>query len=227
MIAFVPARGGSKRLADKNLREVGGRPLVEIACTTAHESGCFEQVVCSTDSGYIFLAVEESTDVLARPSDLATDDSRDIHWLAHALENYPCEEFCILRPTSPFRTVDTIRRAVKTWEKRRHEADSLRAVRPVSEVPGKMWYGQTDWLVPYQDSPYELHNVPSQHLSRGLFVQSGCIEIAWSRNVTELGSQSGERIVPFHTPMPEGLDINDEWDLMLARLIAELKEVVA
>lgn len=225
MLGVVPARGGSKRLPDKNLRLLDSRSLVEIAVTTAWDSGCFSQVVCSTDSDEIACeAGQAGARIHPRPEHLATDDSTDLDWLRHLLATYECRDLAILRPTSPFRTVETIQRAVILWRERKHAADSLRAVRRVSEHPAKMWVRtQGGWLVPAGKFSVAEHNLPTQQLGP-YYVQSGCLEIT-HRATIDGGSQSGGRILAFETPLPEGLDVNDEWDLLLAR--AFVKQGVA
>ena len=52
-IALIPARSGSERVRDKNVRPLAGHPLLAYAIAAARESGVFERIVCSTDSGKI------------------------------------------------------------------------------------------------------------------------------------------------------------------------------
>ena len=114
-VALIPARAGSQRVKGKNVRSLAGHPLLAYSIAAAHESGVFERIVVSTDSDEIArIARSYGAEVpLLRPSEMAGSTSPDIEWVRHALDNLGREfdAFSILRPTSPFRTAATIRRA--------------------------------------------------------------------------------------------------------------------
>src|SRR5688572_30631138 len=106
-VAFVPARAGSERVPDKNIRLLAGHPLLAYAIATAQQSETFERVVVSTDS-------EEIADVsrwygadvpFLRPAEYATSTSPDIEWLAYTLEQLDerYDAFALIRATNPFR----------------------------------------------------------------------------------------------------------------------------
>ena len=87
-IALIPARAGSERVKDKNIRPLAGHPLLAYAIATARQAGIFDRVVCSTDSGKIAeVAQRYGADIpFLRPSELATSTSPDIEWLKYTLE---------------------------------------------------------------------------------------------------------------------------------------------
>src|SRR5439155_11233437 len=87
LVALVPARSGSERVLGKNVRPLGGHPLLAYAVATALQAGVFQRVVCSTDSGKIAeVAQRYGADVpFLRPTELATATSPDIEWIAHTL----------------------------------------------------------------------------------------------------------------------------------------------
>ncbi|HET6796321.1 MAG TPA: acylneuraminate cytidylyltransferase family protein [Gemmatimonadales bacterium] len=223
-VALIPARAGSKRLAGKNVRPLAGHPLVAYTIAAARDSGIFTAVVVSTDSPDIAeIARHYGADVpFLRPRQMAEDLSPDIEWVRHALNElsregraFPC--FSILRPTSPFRSGATIRRA---WDRfgGRTDVDSLRAVEPCRQHPGKMWRLEGDRLVPLLDggpSKPPWHSMAYQALPR-VFVQNASLEIAWSRVPLEEGTIAGTRIIPFFTEGYEGVDLNDERDWLYA-----------
>lgn len=110
VVALIPARAGSKRVADKNIRRLSGHPVMAYTISAAVQSGIFSDVIVSTDSEhYADIARHYGADVpFLRPQQLAGDVSPDIEWLAYTLDRlrdegreYEC--FSILRPTSPFR----------------------------------------------------------------------------------------------------------------------------
>lgn len=123
VVAFIPARAGSKRLADKNLRLLGGRPLIEYTCRAALDSGVPDAVYINTDSRAIEAAAAECgvPSLGLRPAELATDDAPTkaavlyfLRRLAERGEHY--EAVMILQPTSPLRTADDIRAGWELFE---------------------------------------------------------------------------------------------------------------
>src|SRR5919204_6067608 len=114
VVALIPARSGSERVRDKNVRPLAGHPLIAYAIACARQSGLFERVVCSTDSTKIAdVARRYGADVpFLRPPELATATSPDIEWITHALEQLGdhYDLFAIVRATNPFRGPDVLKR---------------------------------------------------------------------------------------------------------------------
>jgi N-acylneuraminate cytidylyltransferase len=223
-IALIPARSGSKRVADKNIRPLAGQPVIAYTIAAALQSGVFSAVVVSTDSEqYAEIARKYGAEVpFLRPAELAGDLSPDIEWVEHALVElqrmgraYDC--FSILRPTSPFRLPGTIRRA---WNAFLAEdgVDSLRAVEKCHEHPGKMWVvrGRRMFpLLPFGPVALPWHSTPYQALPE-VYVQNASLEIAWTRVVFEGRTIAGEVVMPFFTEGYEGFDVNRPYDWQLA-----------
>ena len=229
-VAFVPARHGSKRVPGKNVRRLEGHPLLAYTIAAAVESGVFGAVIASTDSEEIAeIARHYGAEVpFLRPAAAAGDLSPDIEWLEYTVRElatlgrrWDC--FGLLRPTSPFRTAETIRRA---WQRftSQEGVDSLRAVEPCAQHPGKMWVvrGQRMFpLLPFGPAEQPWHSTPYQSLPQ-VFVQNASLEIAWTRVVLERRTIAGDVIVPFLTEGYEGFDINAPSDWMVAeRLLAD------
>lgn len=229
IVGLIPARAGSKRVPNKNVLRLHGHPLLAYTISAALDSGVFEKVIVSTDSDeYAQIALHYGAEVpFLRPNSLAQDSSADIGWVAHALENlaligYEFEIFSILRPTSPFRNASTIRRAYEEFSSRT-DIDSIRAVELCSQHPGKMWRIKGDHLVPLlsvQPDGLDWFSSPTQSLPE-VWVQNASLEIAFSRCVLESESISGNRIAPFKTVFPEGIDINSEFDFARAKMIVD------
>jgi N-acylneuraminate cytidylyltransferase len=229
-IALIPARQGSKRVPGKNIRALDGHPMLAYTIASALESGVFESTMVSTDSGEIaeigrYYGAEVP---FLRPPQFAGDSSPDIEWLEHMLKelrshgrSWDC--FSLLRPTSPFRTSDTIRRA---WSRfiAQPGADSLRAVEKCVQHPGKMWVirGERMFpLLPFGPVEQPWHSTPYQALPP-VYVQNASLEIAWTRVVFDCRTIAGDVVMPFLTEGYEGFDINDPYDWMVAeRLLAD------
>jgi CMP-N,N'-diacetyllegionaminic acid synthase len=229
-VAFIPARQGSKRVPGKNVRAIGGHPMLAYTIVPALESGVFESVIVSTDSEEIAaVARHYGAEVpFLRPGSFAGDTSPDIEWLEHMLvelrragREWDC--FSLLRPTSPFRTASTIQRAWQTFIAQ-DGVDSLRAVEKCAQHPGKMWVlrGQRMFpLLPFGPAEQPWHSTPYQALPP-VYVQNASLEIAWTRVVFERRTIAGDVLVPFLTEGYEGFDINDPHDWMIAeRLLAD------
>lgn len=109
-IAVLPARGGSKRIPRKNIREISGRPLISWAIETALESGVFEEVVVSTDDPQIAsVALESGAAVpFIRPPELSDDFASTTSVMQHAVENLTGSDggegdlFCCIYPAAIF-----------------------------------------------------------------------------------------------------------------------------
>ena len=227
-VAFVPARSGSERVPQKNVRPLAGHPLIAYAIETARQSGCFERVVVSTDSEDIAdVARWYGADVpFLRPTAYATSTSPDIEWLAYTLEHLEerYELFALVRATNPFRGPDVVRRGLEQLLGT-PEADSIRAVELVKQHPGKMWLlsGDGRTMAPLLDQS-ELdvawHAGQYQALPE-VYSQNSALEIAWTRTVTETGTREGNVLAPFLTRGLEGFNVDDEEDWERAeRLVA-------
>ena len=236
-VALVPARSGSKRVKQKNIRVLRGHPLLAYTIAAARSSGVFREVIVSTDSEDIArIARHYGAEVpFLRPAEFAGDHSPDIEWLEHLLRELErsgrkADAFSILRPTSPFRLPSTIQRAWSTFIA--EPVDSLRAVEKCAQHPGKMWVIRGKRLLPLlpfgtQEAPW--HSTPTQALPP-VYAQNASLEIAWTRVVLEGRTIAGETVVPFVTEGLEGFDINqpEDWDLAeiyLDRGAAKLPEV--
>lgn len=226
-VAFIPARSGSTRIAHKNVRALGGHPLIAYTITAAIRSRVFKDVIVSTDSEqYARIARHYGAEApFLRPAEIAGAKSPDIEWVMHTLEqlkesgrSYDC--FSILRPTSPFRQPGTIRRA---WDAFAAEpgVDSLRAVQKCSEHPGKMWVIQGKRMTPLLPlGPVEQPWHSSQYQALpAVHVQNASLEIAWTKVVYETKTIAGYTIMPFLTQGYEGFDVNKPVDWMVAEAL--------
>lgn len=232
IVSLIPARSGSKRVPDKNIRRLAGHPLIAYTIAAAVQSEIFAAVVVSTDSEhYADIARYYGAEVpFLRPSEFAGEYSPDIEWIEYTLQRlrdegqvYDC--FSILRPTSPFRQPETIRRA---WQEflRQEGVDSLRAVEKCRQHPGKMWVVRGSRMTPLLPlSPPEQPWHSSQYPSLPeVYVQNASLEIAWTRVVLESRTIAGNVIVPFLTRGTEGLDVNEQADWMIAESLLKERE---
>jgi len=226
IVALIPARSGSKRITDKNIKLLDGHPLIAYTINIALQSKIFNNVVVSTDSmKYKKIAQYYGATVISRPKKYSKSDSPDIEWVTHLLdqlkqENKKYNLFSILRPTSPFRSVNMITDALNSFLK--HEkADSLRAVEKCSQHPAKMWYlkeNKLNSILIGDSNGVPWHSCQSNTLPI-IYMQNASLEIAKSSVIYNKNSISGEYIIPYITNKYEGYDINTHKDWVFAKYL--------
>ena len=225
-IAFIPARSGSKRVKNKNIKKLNDIPLINYTIQSAISSNLFDRIIVVTDSiEYEKISIEAGAESLGlRPKNISGSNSPDIEWVKWIIkklddQNSNFDTFSILRPTSPFRTKNTYIRAFECFFK--NKVHSLRAVEKVSQHPGKMWVVEGNKMKPLL--PYEINGIPWHSNQKAslpeFYVQNASFEIAWKSTVLKYNSISGTIISPFHTEGYEGFDINTEEDFELAKKI--------
>jgi len=229
-VALIPARSGSERVPQKNIRPLAGKPLIAYAIATALQAGVFDRVVCSTDSTEIAdVARRFGAEVpFLRPARYATSTSPDIEWITDMLERLEerYDLFAIVRATNPFRGPDTVRRGLEQLLET-PEADSIRAVELVKQHPGKMWIVEGGTIRPLLDQSHldvAWHAGQYQALPQ-VYVQNSALEIAWTRVVFATGTREGRTVAPFFTEGHEGFNIDDEDDWERAKRLLDEGEV--
>lgn len=127
-VAIIPARGGSKRIPRKNIREFCGKPMIAWSIEAAKASGCFERIVVSTDDAEIAeVARARGAEVPFMRPEMLSDDyagtlpviRHSVDWLNENLE--PVDYACCLYATAPFVSPEDLRRG---WELIRQENSS-------------------------------------------------------------------------------------------------------
>ena len=231
-VAFIPARSGSKRIPDKNIKLLNGHPMLAYSIQAAIDSSIFDSVICATDNElYAEIARHYGAEVpFLRPSDISGDKSPDIDWVLWTLNNLKelgreYDVFSILRPTSPFRLPETIRRAWDIFIKD-PAADSLRAIEKCKQHPGKMWVIHKNRMLPLM--PFTNESTPwhsSQYSALPeIYAQDASLELAWTKVPVEKNSIAGDSIIPFVSKGYEGFDINNLEDWLLAETLIKQGE---
>jgi N-acylneuraminate cytidylyltransferase len=233
-VAFIPARSGSKRLPNKNIRPLGGHPMLAYSVRAAIDSGVFDSVICATDSElYADVARHYGAEVpFLRAAEISGDKSPDIEWVVWMLNKLresgrEFEVFSILRPTSPFRLPETIRRAWSLFTED-PRADSLRAIEKCKQHPGKMWVIRGKRmlpLLPFNNGSTPWHSSQFAALPE-IFAQDASLEIAWSRVPLEQNNIAGEAIIPFVSQGYEGFDINELEDWWMAERLLDTQSAI-
>lgn len=231
VLCLIPARGGSKGIPRKNIRNLAGKPLIAYSIECAKQSQLIQRVIVSTDDEEIAkIAIRYGAEVpFMRPRELAQDLTPDSPVFQHVLselkgkEEYEPDLVVNLRPTCPIRRVETIDAAI--GELMRHpEADSLRSVSRPLQTPYKMWRIQDSYLKPLMTikGMKEPYNMPRQILPE-IFWQNGYIDVI-RPPIIQKGMMSGRTILPFVIRDEEWVDIDYEEDLQKAEEILKRRQ---
>lgn len=210
-IAIIPARGGSKRLPNKNMMILGSLPLIAHSINYAKENH-IDKIVVSTDDAFIKeIALHYGAEVLDRPKDLATDNSPTIDTLKQVMEsvagNYGY--VVVLQPTNPLRPKNLLRDALKRMKE--GNFDSLMTVTRNEQKFGKI---SNDKFVPYNYA----FGQRSQDLEP-LYFENGLLYIAKTTLILE-GKLVGENHLPFIINHPYAkVDIDSQEDLDYAEYL--------
>ncbi len=137
ILGIITARGGSKGVPGKNIKLLGGQPLIAYSIEAAKKSGVFDRIILTTDDARIAdVAKKYGCEVpFMRPKELAADDTQHLPVLRHTInwlkdnEGYVPDYVMTLFPTCPLRQPEHIREAVEIITKT--EADSVFGVSPV------------------------------------------------------------------------------------------------
>lgn len=221
IIALVPARGGSKSIPKKNIRLLGGVPLLAYSIAAGLQSEWVDRVIVSTDSAEIAeVALQWGAEVpFLRPTELAEDATTDFPVFEHALrwleetESYHADFVVQLRPTSPLRPPRLVDEGIEMLLKN-PEADSVRCVTPSGQNPFKMWRIENEVLQPLLKLNLpEPYNQPRQVLPNA-FWQTGHVEVIRYETIMRKKSLTGDVILPCLVPPEYAIDLDNlyQWD---------------
>lgn len=221
VLAIIPARGNSKSIPRKNIREFAGFPLLAFSVAAAQQSRSVTRVIVSTDDAQIAeVAKKYGAEVpFMRPDALAQDDTLDYPVIEHALmwlvenEDYHPQLVIQLRPTSPIRPESMVDDAVELMLANT-EADSVRGVVPSAQNPYKMWFIDEEGAMrPILKAAgiSEPYNAPRQALP-DTFWQTGHIDVIRTEMILKKKSLSGDVILPLLVDPVFSVDIDTPLD---------------
>jgi CMP-N-acetylneuraminic acid synthetase len=223
VLAVIPARAGSKRLPEKNLAELAGRPLIAWTISAALEAGFVHTVMVSTESEQIAeVSRREGAEVpFLRPAELATDSASSVDVVMHALTAYQQRGLVfnyvlLLQPTSPLRTAHDIHAA---WQLlREKDADAVVSVCEMEHSP--LWSNQlpddgslTGFLRP------EVLGKRSQDLPVYYRLNGALYLVSVSRFLQERRFMLDQGAYALIMPRERSVDIDTSLDLKFASLL--------
>lgn len=227
VLGIIPARGGSKGVARKNIREVAGEPLIAYTIRAAQASARLSYFVTSTEDEEIArVARRHGSPVLMRPGELAADDVTWLPVVKHALhmlepEHGRFDAVTILQPPTPLRTAQDIDAAIDLLIESR--ADSVISVYQVEDNhPMRMYRLADGRLVAYEAEPPDRRR---QKLP-AVYHRNGAIYVSRRALIEELGVVRGGHMRPYIMPRERSLNINDEMDLIVASCLLRYQQRV-
>ena len=201
VLALIPARGGSKGIPRKNIKDLGDHPLIAYSIAAGLSSKLVTRTIVTTDDEEIARKAKEyGAEVpFLRPEEFARDDTRDLPVFQHVLswlkehEDYQPEVVVQLRPTSPFRSPTLVDETIQILLNN-PQANSVRGVVPSKQNPYKMWQVLDDGkMEPLINTEFvEAYNMPRQELPE-TFWQTGHIDAIRTQTILD-GSMSGENV---------------------------------
>lgn len=219
ILALIPARGGSKRVPNKNIRQLGGKPLINWSIEAAQGIPEIVDILVSTDSPAIADVARAAGALVPwlRPDELATDTATSIVVCMHALDWYEKENgqvdgLLLLQPTSPFRKAQTIQAGIQLFKKSGDRP--VVAFSPAESHPMWCYRVAGDAIHPFVngvDQPIRSQDLPPA------YVINGALYLANPGYLRTHASFLGNDTVPLVIDdKRETLDIDTEWDWLLA-----------
>lgn len=219
IVAVIPARQGSKGIANKNIKEIGGQPLISYAILDALRMKEVDNVFVSTDSLKIKKIAEKyGAEVpFMRPSKYSQDNSSDSQWVGHFIAWYKViydkvpDYIVHLRATTPLRRVDILDEAITTL-KMNPQATALRSVELFAESPYK-WVkiDKEGYFKPLLNDDKEAHIMPRQKYPN-VYRPNGYIDIYDIKTLLS-GTLCGDKILAYITPRSVEIDDSDSFEL--------------
>jgi len=207
VLVVIPARSGSKGVVDKNIREVGGHPLLAYSIAVALKINNLQGIILSTDSAhYADLGNTYGAETpFLRPTHISGDNSSDLECFLHLLEFYSDshreipEVLIHLRPTTPIRDIEVVERAVQLLLDD-PSATALRSVQEMSQSAYKFFEIEDRYLrmIFTGDAGLDAANAP-RHQFPSTFSPNGYVDVLRTSVLTS-GYLHGDRVIGFLTP---------------------------
>ena len=202
VLGITPARGGSKGIPRKNIKEIAGKPLIGWTIEAAKKSTLIDKYVVSTEDDEIAEIVREyDGETLSRPLELATDNASTLCVLQHAIEDISCDIVVLLQATSPIRKPGLIDECIKEFKD--NDYDSL----------------ATGFVCKYVE--YGKNELRRQDI-KGFFYDDGNIYVI-KADLIRRGDRYGKKIGKKIISRGENIEIDDEFDFWIAEKVLQAK----
>lgn len=217
VIAIIPARGGSKGLPGKNIKDLCGKPLIVWTIEAALKSSYIDTVLVTSDDDNILKISEAAgAKIIKRPSNLATDESPSMDAILHALEHRKKYDIVILlQPTSPLRNNQHIDEALELFISK--ESNSVISVSEVIESPYWMYEIKEGVLRPLLENTNvtRRQDLPKVYKLNGALYIKQYEKLVLDKSFVDLSTYS------YVMPLNIAIDIDNKLDWQLATKLLE------
>lgn len=221
VLAIIPARGGSKGVPRKNIRDLAGKPLIAWTIEEAKKSKYIDRLILSSeDDEIISVAKQYGCEVpFKRPAYLAADDTPGIEPILHAVNNLPDYDFVLLlQPTSPLRVVEDIDGCIEYLFQ--NEAPACVSVTEPEKSPFWMYTinqkGLMKPLIQQESLVGRRQDLPL------VYALNGAVYVAESDWLKENKSFLTEETIAFIMPKQRSFDIDTEMDFLMCEFLKQL-----
>ncbi len=198
ILGITPARGGSKGILRKNIRELYGKPLIAWTIEAAKQSKLLDRyVVSSEDNEIAQIAKKYGAEVIERPAELATDEATTLSVLQDVLKRIDADVIVLLQATSPIRNQGLVDNCIKSFLNKK--ADSL----------------ATGFICKYQE--YGTSQQRRQDI-KGFFYDDGNVYVIRA-DLIKKGDRFGRKIERVITDREQNTEIDDEFDFWVAEQV--------
>jgi CMP-N-acetylneuraminic acid synthetase len=220
ILGIIPARGGSKGVPGKNIKMLGGKPLITHTIEVSLRSKLTTTIVSTDDENIACIAKGEGIEVpFIRPPEISGDSAKSIDVALHALsvmeKNVKCQydAIMLLQPTAPFKSVEDIDRCIEILEECPQADSVISVVDVLSHHPARMKYLEDGKLI---DPPFcEAYENQNRQELRPMFIRNGAIYLT-RRNTLLQHSYKGQICMAHIMPEIRSINIDTTRDFELA-----------
>lgn len=220
ILAIIPARGGSKGVPRKNIRDLAGKPLIAWTIEEAKKSRYIDRLILSSeDDEIIEVAKQYGCEVpFKRPLELAQDDTPGIEPVLHAIEQCPGHDYVVLlQPTSPLRTAEDIDGCIEKLLN--SDADFCVSVTEPEKSPYWMYTLEEERMAPLlsqEELVTRRQDLPKVYALNGAVYVGNIMEIKETKNFLTKST------LGYVMSKENSIDIDTEIDFKLCNLITSV-----
>ena len=221
-IAIIPARSGSKGILNKNIKKLGGHPLIAWSIRASFLCPEISKTIVTTDSEeYASIAKDYGAEVpFLRPDIISQDNSTDLEFLEHYLEfiKSSCQKvdtIAHIRPTTPFRKPSLLSEAIRIFSQDSN-CSALRSAHEMSETSYKTFEICSNGYfkrIMADDNDLEGANRSRQSYPK-TYYPNGYIDLLRTDLIENEKKIHGNAVIPFITPLTQEIDSNDDFKLI-------------
>ena len=225
--AIIPARGGSKGVPKKNIKELNGTPLINYSIEYALSSAYIDAIIITTDCEDIKNKINNSFTelrkiiILDRPSELATDEATTESAIEHVIKSKTFKKedvLVLLQPTSPLRPKDSLNEILEKFIDQNY--DSLLTLSPIHPLTWKINNNNIECMYDYLNRPRRQDIEPKDYI----YDENGSVYVFSVDNFKKTNNRLGKKIGYFIFPEDYGKQIDTQLDFNILESISKYLE---